>query len=228
MKLYDLPRYGPQITASEGWIASLGEDKFAHTFGGSSWDLYDVNNKCRKPTLLINLDLRDPRIILPKIAALPLLPICSHINNDAWTTRQIYQIDPTTKTITLSAEGGSRQPLDDEDLFPNPLPEKRIRLDKMSAEDYPLNEKMYWKACDRFLGSTSFIRVLGPPLWLQWVEKEHCECGLPMEYVCSIGYEDYEHRSGLIPDRSFFIGEAALYFFVCTHCLKAAVISQPS
>ena len=228
MKLYNLPTYGPQMSANGGWIARAGEDKFAHIFGGSSWNVHDVNNHRSQPTLLINLDLEDPRITLPKIAALQSLPLCSHINSDAWTTKQTYQINPATKTVTLVTESASPEPFNEQDLFPNPLPERRLRLDKMSLEDYPSNEEMYWKACDRFLGSSSFIRVLGPPLWLQWVEEEVCECGLPMGYVCSIGYENYDIPSGLIPNRPFFIGEAALYFFLCPPCLKAVVTFQPS
>jgi hypothetical protein len=228
MKLYKVPGYGPHLGANEGWIARAGEDKFAHTFGGRSWDVCDVNTVCSKPTLLMNLDLEDPRVTLPKIGALRSLPLCSHINCDAWTTKQTYQINPFQRTITLVTESASPEPLDEQDLFPNPLPEKRIRLDKMNLEDYPVNEEMYWQACDRFLGSRSFIRVLGPPLWLQWVEEEICECGLPMEYVCSIGHEDYDHPSGIIPNRPFFIGEAALYFFVCPSCLKVVVTSQSS
>jgi hypothetical protein len=90
MKLYDLPKYGPQISTSEGWIASVGEHEFAHTFGGNSWDIADVNNKFSKPTLLMTLDLKDPRISLPKIGALESLSICSHINCDAWTARQTF------------------------------------------------------------------------------------------------------------------------------------------
>src|SRR5882762_4835404 len=212
MLLYNAPTYGPQMAATQGWIAKRGEDQFAHTFGGNSWDIADVNNKLCKPTLLMTLDQKDPRISLPKIGSLQSLPICSQINCDSWHARQTYQIELASKRVTLLAENTSPQPFDDMDLFPNPLPKSRITLDKMELADYPLTEEMYWKACDRFLGSSSFIRVLGPPLWMQWVEKEICECGLPMEYVCSIGHEDYEHPSGIIPNRPFFIGEAALYF----------------
>jgi len=228
MRLYNAPRYGPQMSAPQGWIARLGQDPFAHTFGGNSWDVADVNNKLSRPTLLMTLDLTDPRIGLPRISALQSLPICSHINCDAWTARQTYQIEPASKRVTLLAENTSPEPLDEVDLFPDPLPESRITLDKMELDDCPLNEDAYWKACDRFLGSSSFIRVLGPPLWLQWVEEETCECGLPMEYICGIGYEDYQRPSGIIPNKAFYIGDAALYFFLCPHCLKVVVTSQPS
>lgn len=226
MLLYDVPIYGPQMAATPGWVARLGDDQFAHTFGGSSWDVSDPNTDLPKPTLLMTLDLKDPRISLAQIQALPSLPICSHINCDIWTARQIYQIHPDTRTVTLISGSTSPELLN---LFPNPLPERRISMHQMDPEDYPINEDMYGKACDKFLGtSSSFIRVLGPPLWMQWAEEEFCECGLRMEYICSIGREDYYHPSGIIPNQAFFIGEAALYFFFCPHCLKVVVTSQSS
>ena len=228
MQLYDVPKYGPQMSAPRGWVAGPGDDQFAHTFGGSAWEVNDISNSVSKPTLLLTLDLKDPRINLPPIDALQSLPVCSHINSDAWVGKQTYQINPDSKAVALAAENSSPEPLDEMDTFPNPLPETRITLHKMDPEDYPINEETYWKACDRFLGSSSFIRVLGPPLWLQWVEEHTCQCGLPMEYVCSIGYENYEEYSGIIRDRPFFIGEGALYFFCCFHCLKVVVTSQSS
>ena len=140
----------------------------------------------------------------------------------------MYEIYPERRSVTLLSDSVSAEPLDEIDLFPNPLPERQITLIKMDPEDYPINEETYWKACDRFLGSSSFIRILGPPLWLQWVEEPSCECGLATNYICSIGYEDYKNPSHIIPNRPFFIGEAALYFFFCQECLKVVVTSQPS
>lgn len=228
MQRYDVPRYGPHMATPKGWIAKPGEDEFAHTFGGSSWDVTDKDNDLPRPALLMILDLKDPRISLPRINGLHSLPICSHINCDAWSKTQTYQINPDNRRITLVSQNDSFFQLDEVDRFPNPLPETRIVLDKMDREDYPIDEGTYWTACDRFLGSQSFIRVFGPPLWLEWVEEFTCECGLSMEYVSGIGYENHEHPSGIIPGRPFFIGEGALYFFFCPHCLKVVVTSQSS
>lgn len=225
---HDVPRYGPRMATPQGWIAKPGEDQFAHTFGGSSWDVSDENNDLPKPALVMTLDLNDPRINLPKIDGLHLLPICSHINCDAWVKTQTYQINPDSRRLSLVSENDSFFQFDEMDRFPNPLPETRIVLAQMDREDYPINEEMYWTACDRFLGSSSFIRVLGPPVWLQWVDEPVCECGLSVEYICSIGYENYQHPGGIIPGKPFFIGEGALYFFLCPHCLKVVVTSQPS
>lgn len=118
----------------------------------------------------MSLDLRDPKLSFLQVDGLQSLPICSHINCNAWTTRQTYQINPDNTGITLVSESSSPD-LDESDLFPVPLPERRLTLEEMQPEDYPINEEMYGRACDRFLGSSSFIRVLGPPLWLQWVEE---------------------------------------------------------
>lgn len=225
---HDVPRYGPRMAIPRGWIAKPGEDQFAHTFGGSSWDVSDENNDLPKPALVMTLDLNDPRINLPKIDGLHLLPICSHINCDAWTKTQTYQINPDSRRLSLVSENDAFFQFDEMDRFPNPLPETRIVLAQMDREDYPINEEMYWTACDRFLGSSSFIRVLGPPVWLQWVDEPVCKCGLSVEYICSIGYENYQHPGGIIPGKPFFIGEGALYFFLCPHCLKVVVTSQPS
>jgi hypothetical protein len=106
------------------------------------------------------------------------------------------------------------------------LPEKRIRLRAMDEEDYPIDEDSYWRNCDQFIGGPSFIRALGPPIWLQWVEAATCACGTAMKYVCSIGYESCETPGGFIPDALFFRGEGALYFFLCKDCLRIASIFQ--
>ena len=224
---HDIPRYGPRMATPQGWIAKPGEDQFAHTFGGSSWDVSDKNDDLPIPALVMTLDLNDPRISLPKIDGLHSLPICSHINSDAWMRMQSYQINPDNRSIDLVSEDDAFFQLNEMDRFPNPLPESRMVLGKMDREDYPINEEMYWTACDRFLGSSSFLRVLGPPVWLQWVDEPVCECGLSVEYICSVGYEDYQHPGGIIPGRPFFIGEGALYFFLCPQCVKVVVTSQP-
>lgn len=227
MLRYDLPTNGPEMATPQGYIAKLGEDRFEHVFGGRSWEVSDANNDLIKPALLMSLDLRDPKLSFLQVDGLQSLPICSHINCDAWTTRQTYQINPDNRRITLVSSSFSLE-VDESDLFPVPLPERRLTLEEMQPEDYPINEEMYGLACDRFLGSSAFIRVLGPPLWLQWVEEATCDCGRSMEYLCSFGHEDIDHPSGIIPNMPFFIGEAALYFFLCPQCLTVSVTWQSS
>lgn len=84
-----------------------------------------------------------------------------------------------------------------------------------------------YAAQDTFLGGSAFIRIGGAPLWIQDPERAGCECGREMVYVASIGYEAYEQPS-IFPGlpQAFFLGELARYFFVCTSCVRVAVISQ--
>jgi hypothetical protein len=77
---------------------------------------------------------------------------------------------------------------------------------------------------DTFVGGEGFIRVLGAPLWLQEPLDIACQCGDRFAYAASIGYE--VGLRGTVPDQPFFIGEGALYFFVCKRCLRVAVRSQ--
>jgi hypothetical protein len=226
---HNADRYGPEFVASTGWIVELGEDVYQHRFGGSSWQVVDPNAVYGDPTLLLNLDLTDPRLVNLTAESIDALPLCSYINCDAWLSTQLFQIDPESKIVTLvSCQIDSPYQLENEDKFLSPLPERYITLRPMRDDEIPANEILYWKACDSFLGGSAFIRVGGPPVWLQNVEVHKCTCGLPMDYVCGIGYENYDKPAGFVPNKAFFIGEAGLYFFLCKTCLKVAVTSQPS
>lgn len=229
MEVYDVKKYGPHMRGPEGWIAEVGEDSYCHKFGGSSWNLVSTITQelHDAPTLLLNLNLNDSRLNSLSIPLLAELPICSFINSNAWENKLVFEIIPHSHTVKLVSLGLEHlADYGEEDQLPIPLPEKRIRLRAMKEEDYPLNEQMYWNNWDKFIGGPSFIRVLGPPIWLQWVEKEACECGVLMKYVCSIGYESSERPSGLLNSTPFFRGEGAQYFFLCNNCLKIAAIFQ--
>ena len=226
---YDSERYGPEFAASRGWIAELGKDAYRHRFGGLSWRAIDPNAVYGGPTLLLVLDLADPKLANLMARDIDELPLCSYINCDVWHSTQAFQINPGTRTVTLiSRQNDSPLPLESEDQFPNPLPEQYITLRPMNDDEIPADKDSYWKACDSFLGGTAFIRVLGPPVWLQYVETHKCACGLPMDYICSIGYEQYDKPAGFVPNKPFFVGEAGLYFFLCNTCLKIAVTFQSS
>ena len=219
--------YGPHMGGPAGWIVEDGGDAYRHRFGGESWRTASALSLCPRPTLLLTLDLNDPRLAPLKAPGLEELPLCYSIDCDLLLRRQTFRLQPATRTVTLiKLDADSPEPFDDDDALPNPLPEKRVRLRAMVREDYPTDEDSYWSACDEFVGGEKFIRVLGPPLWLQDVEHVPCDCGSPMEYVCSFGYEGDGDPGGFVPDGPFFIGEAALYFFLCRACLKTAVTSQ--
>jgi hypothetical protein len=229
MEVYDLKKYGPRMKEPEGWIAELGQNGYCHKFGGSSWNVTSAvaDEICDIPVLLLHLDLHDPKLRSLSIPELDELPICSFINSNVWEKKQVFEILPHSHTVNLvSLDQENPIDYDEEDRLHIALTEKPIYLRAMKEEDYPIDENIYWRNWEKFIGGPSFIRVLGPPIWLQWVEEETCECGVLMKYVCSIGYESSETPSGLIDDAPFFIGEGALYFFFCINCLKIVSISQ--
>jgi hypothetical protein len=212
---------------TEGLIGELGEGVFNHRFGGQGWRIKCENRTDDKPILLLTLDLQDPELKSLKIPGCYELPLCSYINSTAWYERQVYKLDLLTHSIVeITTEVIFSTVFDREDWVNNPLPEKKIKLKNITEEDHSINEKLYWKACENFIGGNNFIRILGSPLWLEGVEREVCECGAIMQHICCIGYENFDKYSGIIDGQPFFIGEAALYFFLCKVCLVFHVISQ--
>ena len=224
-----LPRYGDEFVTTEGWIAELGKGAYRHKFGGEAWRLSNPQGGGELPTLLLTIDFTDPKLSMTKVTGVNELPLFSHVNSDIWLQPQIYQIEPESKVVTvIESQACPSYYLESEDRLPVPLPEKCLTLRPMKRNEVPSDEESFWQACDSFLGGASFIRIAGPPVWLQYVERHHCSCARLMDYICSIGYESYDQPSGIITDKPFFIGEAALYFFLCKSCLKIKVTSQSS
>lgn len=222
-----MERYGSAFTQA-GYIAELGNDLYKHRFGGSSWNIVDEVGDCGSPTLLLTLDLNDPRLGDLCHGILSEIPLCSHMNCAAYQERQIFQIDTQLKRARCIERNRNAKVLDHDLVTANPLPEQSIRLRKMGDSEVPASEERYATACDTFLGGSSFIRVLGSVLWLQDPYLERCPCGLDRKHIASIGYERYDQPAGYIPGRPFFLGECALYFFLCSACLQVTVISQSS
>lgn len=212
----------------DGWIAQLGSDEFSHCFGGSDWSVTDPNEIFGGPSLLLNLDLSDPRLGPFKSEELRTLPICSYINCDLWIEPQRYKFVPESNEVVLTHRSSRYTTVLEPPLsYENPLTKKPVVLRRMTQEELVTSESDYWKVCDTFLGGSSFIRILGYPLWLQRPENPSCSCGKRPLYVCSIGY-DYPLSTGFTGERPFFIGEAALYFFFCRECREVVVLSQPT
>lgn len=219
-------KYGPSFDEL-GFLASPATGSFRHRFGGDTWRVVDQDPLVGGPSLLLVLDLDDPALSALRPPGLSELPLCSYVNASAWEGRQRFRIDVAERAVLLSErQSDSRESLDAEDRFPNPLKETRLTLVKMSREDLPLDEDQYWAACDHFVGGDRFIRVIGAPLWLDRPVDEVCSCGAGMAYVASLGYEDPGGVSALEIDRAFFFGEAGLYFFWCSRCLEVSVIAQ--
>jgi hypothetical protein len=221
------PKFGSRYAAPKGAVANRGASTFAHRFGGASWRIKDSAPISEGPTLLLTLDISDS--LFAHLPTLPAeeIPICSYLTRDVWVMPQFYRIEPRRKQVICEAKGTPAT----EAHFPeleNPLPETSLDLLPMMESDYPTTEKLYWQACDDFLGGDRFIRVLGPPLWTYSVAKVYCQCADEMIYLCSIGYEGRRTYSHLLGDQPVFFGEAALYWFVCVSCLTVGVISQPT
>lgn len=213
-----------------GWIAvsNENENEYGHTFGGSSWHINDVNLIEQGPHLIFSLDLTDPKLSLLKQGGISALPVCSYLNCDIWTFPQKYNFDSKSSEVVFldhELEPFTRLPADL--AFEHPLQASIMGLRAMNSVELSVNGEDYWKACDEFLGGRSFIRILGPPLWLQEADDVICVCGREAFYFCSIGYECLEDY-GFTGGRPFFIGEAALYFFICFPCHQITVKSQAS
>jgi hypothetical protein len=223
--------YGSHRAEPKGWVSRLGEDEYSHTFGGESWRVIDPELSYFVPVLLLVLDLKDPKLAALLTEDMDKLPLCSHINCSVWAGKQVFQIYPHLGTVVL-VEREINAPESWETGFPIPLPEKRIKLCPMQNTDYPVNREQYWQACENFLNGTSFIRVLGTPLWIDPVlteedEHPHCSCNLPMQYVCAVGCEhELETSEKYVDGEPFYIGEGVLYFFLCRSCLRVIVMFQ--
>lgn len=96
---------------------------------------------------------------------------------------------------------------------------------RLSTAESPIDELSYGTCCDDFLGGVSFVRIL-QPLWMQDAEEHVCSCKAPMTFVACIGNQSYDAADGIVDGRPFFIGEAALYFFLCPNCMSILVTSQ--
>ena len=218
------PSFGDRYSSPPGVIAQIGSSNYRHRFGGCSWTVVDPRPEDGGPTLLFVLDLQDPLLDALEPKGLTELPLCSYATRDVWADAQLYLIIPTQKRVTLLQKS---DPVTEACLheFAGVLPEKNLALAPMSDIDYPTSEDSYWQACDCFLGGTRFIRILGPPLWMDVPATVKCECQRSMDYVAALGYENIRERSAFV-EGGLFLGEGAIYWFFCAHCLAVAVISQ--
>jgi len=223
-------RFGPDYSSPKGYTVWLGESGYAHSFGGDSWSLAEKVGEPDPPVLLAKFDLSDGRLSSLSDIGLRELPLVSRIYSNAWLYRQDFRLLKVGNVFeVLSRYAGPVELLEGEERFQTPIPEKSIRLKKMGSLEYPVDEFTYETGCEMFLGSSCFFRLLGPPLWLQEPEDLMCiGCQHKMNYLAGIGYELYKEPEGFFENRPFFIGETALYFFICKRCLIQSVISQPS
>lgn len=201
-------------------VAEVGDGSYKHYFGGDRWRALSPAKSDPPAVLLITLDLRDPAIGLT--SRIGIVPLCSRIDYET-PVIQRYDFDEVTGEVRYLGDAW-HVPMDPDDLLPIPLKESRLRLrptkptEELGGESDPI---------DTFLGGDAFIRVRGEPLWLLDPLKPRCECGSLMEYLACIGYEKYNRPSGIVTKTTpFFIGELALYYFLCSQCNTVQVIMQ--
>lgn len=218
----DRTTYGRHMREPKGYVANVGSDDRAHRFGGSAWTIVDPSPLGYGPTLLLTLDLSDPRLKPLAASGLRELPLCAYLNCISMGA-QCYAIDADNRRVELVERKMLDMPLEMQDsdcLLPNPIPEKQLCLRYMEPLEYPVNEDAYDEAVEMFLSGRGMIRVLGPPIWLQDPDHKLCSCGKFMDYIASIGYE-YELEAAdcrFLDNEPFFPGEMGFYFYFCADC----------
>jgi hypothetical protein len=211
-------------TQMAGWIAELGTGEFSHHFGGNGWNVHDPRAVAGGPHLLLDLDLKDPRLGGLGLGDLERLPVCGYLNADFSSPPPRYRIDAANRRVDLIERSDVCAFVFEGDLqFPNPLPRRSLSLREMTDDE---SGQDYYKACDEFVGGDSFIRILGDPIWVQREETVNCLCGERSQYLCAIGYENYSRPGGFLDEGPFFYGELALYFFICSKCRVLTVTAQ--
>jgi hypothetical protein len=203
---HELKKFGPTYSKEIGWVGCLGKGAFAHRFGGQSWSaIIQEERQHLSPVLLVVLDLGDSRLAPLRSTSLTELPLFSVVHPEAINARQVYEVLTGDRRIQFIEVQECKPALGDL-LLSGPPRECPITLREMTAGEIPADDEHYWEACDSFVGGNSFLRVLGPPIWLQWVEEEICGCGRVMHYFAGIGYEDW-NSSGTFLEEEPFIGQ---------------------
>ena len=215
--------WGPQM-AIPGYLVAPGPEQYRHRVGGGSWKAVDPRSAALPPVVLLVLDLRDPRLTSLQMEGVDELPFALHVNIES-PEREVYRIEPETQTVRLvHPDAGQPDPMPPAVLLPNPFPETRVHLRPMTAADWPLDEDSLVRLQGEFSGGVHFLRVLGPPIWIEEQEQPTCSCGAPMPYVGGIGAE--AEWSDYIPGRRFHIGGGAFYYFLCRRCREVLAMFQ--
>jgi hypothetical protein len=218
-------KWGPE-SSQPGFFPVAGKGAHQHSFGGAGWIVTGVTGDDH-PVLLLDLDLADP-LLASRIAgasAPQRLPVLSLVNSSAWHPRQEYLFDPPARTVRWLAPEIVSDASAPADRLEAPFPGTQVILAPMRRSDCPVNEDKYWAIGDTFVGGRRFIRIFGSPYWLQHPAVETCPCGAAMPLVVSIGHEALDQPGAFTP-APFFIGEAALYTFVCWPCRRVRLIPQ--
>ena len=209
--------------------------KYHHCIGGKDWN-YDPQNSYEKfsqPTHILTLDLRDPVFQKTFHCGQNELPIYAYTDPELIGEVQAYSVIGPQRKVVFERPTHKSNDLRTPKHQPFVFPITPCKIEILPQNQLCLDETSYWNACDHFLGCSentpdlSVIRILGEPVWLEYVVTEMCECGQNMSHILSIGY-DVSQNSPYIPGDMFMFGELALYYFFCSHCFKFHVFSQSS
>jgi hypothetical protein len=215
--------WGPQM-AIPGYLVEPGQEQYHHRVGGISWQAVDPRSAALPPLVLLILDLRDPRLASLHMEGVEELPFALHVNCE-WPERQVYRIEPETRTVRLIyPDTGQPMPLLPAIPFPNPFPETRVHLRDMTAADWPLDWGSLSRLQGEFKSGPHFLRVLGPPIWIEEEMNPTCSCGAPMLCVGGIGAE--AEWNNYVPGDLLYFGNGAFYLFLCRRCREVLVMFQ--
>ena len=222
-------KFGEDYTEVRGYLGSLREtDGRGHRFGGECWCIQGYLGHPDRPAELMTIDFSDVALEQAGLGFSGCIPLCSYVNSRVWEAEQVYRFEDNGTVTFLGRPAGCDEMQPKACRLPVPLPERGLELRPMQADEMPVDEEAYWRLCDAFLGGDGFIRILGAPLWMQDPQPVVCTCSSQMTHVLSLGYEPYGGPYTVFPDQPFFLGEAALYFFVCIDCSIVRVLSQSS
>jgi pentapeptide repeat protein len=230
LSAWEVHNYGPHMVI-DGYITEPGEDEYQHRFGGSRWQIVAPGGAGEKSVLLLTLDLRDPRLSVIRIPGLDELPLVCPL---AWLNSlegTSLRIDPKTRVVHVEpADPAEAELPPDEYLIPNPLPETCVRLRPMTIEDCPIDSESFYRIWGEIEGKVSgkFIRVLGPPLWIQNPIRQTCSCGAPMPYIACIGSDNLRQPAPYLPGGAFNFWGGILHYFLCKECRRLVAEMQCS
>lgn len=216
--------YGPEFLIPRGYVLSEGASQHKHRLGGTSWRVTDESPFRDGPSILMTLDLTDPKLSSLKELDSDELPICCYLNSTSVMCEpQTYKLDFQSREAFLV----EKTVLPDSGQFDyfeemTELPEIPLRLRDLSNEEYPVDSKSYHNACDAIMGrAPGFARVLGAPLWLNDPQRVLCKrCNSAPLHLLTLGYS-----SSLLNGKMFF-GDFPLHFFLCATCRHLFVISH--
>lgn len=205
------------------YFAIPGEGEYGHLFGGTRWRIVAPEGATPAPTLILLLDLRDPRLGLTRQVG--VLPVCARLDGED-LERQYYSFDERNRVVAFEGPPWNVD-VDPLDALPNPLPECQLDLRPVVSTEEMREEMPRNLIPDTFAGGAGFLRV-GEPDWLTGPEPVECpECGRHCEFAACIGSEAYDEPSGIVSaTKAFFVGELATYYFCCFECSRMVVVAQ--